>query len=507
MPRKINNGILYFPIEINLFNDRKIRRLVRHSGDAAFTVYLRMICDIYASGYWLEANENFIFDMAELSQLSEEELSELLDVMVRFELFDAMLYREHQVLTSETIQKQYFSVKNKRTVQRLFAENRYILLSPESLDLNDSGNEKDEADKDRVATDSKKAAADLKKKATDLKKKAAENKNRVSGNENAVAGNENADLSTKNEVLGTQSKSKSKNKSESKSESKKIDAIYENKFSSATTTTCETAEKSELNRELNRQLNAESNPKKNPVPNHKLNPVQNPELNPVLNPANQNPAETENLSAIPDSERYNEKASQTTEYASDYPHKPIEMEEIAYAEEVLTDRAAVQSVYTARIDQAAQSASPAPQRYKTFAESARLFREHKLGSEAWQSHLVRGSGMGTGILALVPEALNSFDAHIGVNGDEHSIRNENEYARRFINWWRCLEFRSAHEIDNLTAEKRKRREQARQRAEKGHAYSYSQPAAGISRIEALHKNSREAFKMAKQIINNNSWQQ
>ncbi len=83
----------------------------------------------------------------------------------------------------------------------------------------------------------------------------------------------------------------------------------------------------------------------------------------------------------------------------------------------------------------------------SFAECGRLFQENWRKDETWQAGVVMKSGRGMTILDLVPAALLSFEAHIFSIKQSDEITNTDEYARRFVNWWRSLGFRPAEEID------------------------------------------------------------
>ena len=83
----------------------------------------------------------------------------------------------------------------------------------------------------------------------------------------------------------------------------------------------------------------------------------------------------------------------------------------------------------------------------SFAECGRYFQENWHKDESWKASMVMKSGRGMDTLKLVPKALLSFEAHIFSIKQSDEITNIEEYVRRFVFWWRSLDFKSAEEID------------------------------------------------------------
>ncbi len=103
MARTIKKGLDYFPVDTNILSDLKVRRIKREYGAESFLLYMTLLCDIYANGYWLEANDDYLFDLSEQMQISESRILEMLQAMAKVGMFDADLFTEQQILTSEPI--------------------------------------------------------------------------------------------------------------------------------------------------------------------------------------------------------------------------------------------------------------------------------------------------------------------------------------------------------------------------------------------------------------------
>ena len=47
MGRRVKKGLDYFPLDVDFFQDIKIRKLIRCQGGKALTVYIALLCNIY----------------------------------------------------------------------------------------------------------------------------------------------------------------------------------------------------------------------------------------------------------------------------------------------------------------------------------------------------------------------------------------------------------------------------------------------------------------------------
>ena len=116
----------YFPIDSDLLNNRKIRKLIRISGLPAVAVYITLLGRIYRQGYYLRLDEDTLFDISEELKITEEDLNKYIDNCVQCKLFDPTSYTQ-QVITSEGIQEQYTAMC--RASKRTAEITQYNLLS------------------------------------------------------------------------------------------------------------------------------------------------------------------------------------------------------------------------------------------------------------------------------------------------------------------------------------------------------------------------------------------
>ena len=54
MARPLKKGLGYFPLDTDLYSDRKIQRLLRKYGCKGICIYLAILCEIYREkGYYI----------------------------------------------------------------------------------------------------------------------------------------------------------------------------------------------------------------------------------------------------------------------------------------------------------------------------------------------------------------------------------------------------------------------------------------------------------------------
>lgn len=112
-PKK--RGLDYFPFEIGLLQDRKLRKLKMQYGTIATTTYLSILEMIYGDkGYYLEYAENkddVIWQVLEIMQgrfqPAAETVSDVIDGLVDVQLFSADYYPK--IITSKRVQQTYYS--------------------------------------------------------------------------------------------------------------------------------------------------------------------------------------------------------------------------------------------------------------------------------------------------------------------------------------------------------------------------------------------------------------
>lgn len=108
MPRPKKQGMEYFTFDVNFYQDIKIRKLIRYKGVQGVSIYHILLCQIYASGYYLMWDDDIPFTIAEIAHLEEVYVKEVIDYCLQIELFNRDLFEQEHVLSSHGIQKRFF---------------------------------------------------------------------------------------------------------------------------------------------------------------------------------------------------------------------------------------------------------------------------------------------------------------------------------------------------------------------------------------------------------------
>ena len=130
MARPKNNGLDYFPFDVDFFSDRKIKRLKARYGTDGLAVYIYLICEIYRSGYYIEYNDDLILDISDELNISENATRQIIDFLLSRSLFDDTLAKSDKVLTAASVQRRYQEAK-KGSKREFEVEAGYWLLKAE----------------------------------------------------------------------------------------------------------------------------------------------------------------------------------------------------------------------------------------------------------------------------------------------------------------------------------------------------------------------------------------
>ena len=107
MARTSKKGLEYFPMDIDIFSDLKIRKLIKYQGGKAISIYALLLCSIYKNGYYIEWDEELPFICSELTGFDEAYVSEVIKTCLSLGLFSKELFDAEGVLTSKGIQERY----------------------------------------------------------------------------------------------------------------------------------------------------------------------------------------------------------------------------------------------------------------------------------------------------------------------------------------------------------------------------------------------------------------
>ena len=127
MPRPIKYGLDYFNLDVDFYQDIKMRKLVRSQGGKAIAVYVLLLGFIYKKGYYMRWDPELPFIISEITGFEEVYIQEAIKYCLSVGLFSKELFEKEEVLTSEEIQKNY----NQVSARRSSFIKEYSLLSAE----------------------------------------------------------------------------------------------------------------------------------------------------------------------------------------------------------------------------------------------------------------------------------------------------------------------------------------------------------------------------------------
>ena len=130
-PRKIE--LDYFTFDVDFFQDIRIRRLIKSQGGKSVTVYIFLLCLIYKSGYYMKWDDDALFMISEQSGYGEAYIQEVVESCVTLGLFDAEMFNNEKILTSERIQLRYADVA--KLSKRVFNIKEFSLISSEETPI------------------------------------------------------------------------------------------------------------------------------------------------------------------------------------------------------------------------------------------------------------------------------------------------------------------------------------------------------------------------------------
>lgn len=151
MARISKPGLDYFPLDVNFFQDRKVRRISNRHHAAGIAALTSLLCLIYKEkGFYVAWNQDTLFDISQEVCCEEEEMQAIIDDCLSVGLFDTYIYKEYGVLTSQAIQEQYHKIIiDSRRKYKLPLENFWMIK--EEKEANDNEEETKET-KERKET-------------------------------------------------------------------------------------------------------------------------------------------------------------------------------------------------------------------------------------------------------------------------------------------------------------------------------------------------------------------
>lgn len=134
MARQLKEGLDFFSFDVDFFDDEKIGAISGEFGIKGEITAIKLLCAVYRNGYFIAWNEPLKMKLLKsLPGISSELLEQIVNRLVRWGFFDSSCFGLDKILTSEGIQKRYFSAIKRRKPKE---EYPYLLINVDNNPIN-----------------------------------------------------------------------------------------------------------------------------------------------------------------------------------------------------------------------------------------------------------------------------------------------------------------------------------------------------------------------------------
>lgn len=127
MARPLKDGLDYFPLNVDIFSDKKIKSVRANYGADGIALYIYLLCEIYREGYFIIADDDFVDCAAADLGLTADKTRQLMKFFCRRSLFDDKLFTADTILTAKSIQRRYQEAR-KGSKREIFVDKKSWLL-------------------------------------------------------------------------------------------------------------------------------------------------------------------------------------------------------------------------------------------------------------------------------------------------------------------------------------------------------------------------------------------
>lgn len=124
------NRMCYFPLDVRFFENDKIEFIMAKFGLRGVTIVIRLLCDIYANGYYIRWDDDKSRLMArKLGARNGQFVSQVVRGLLEVGFFDAESYAKHGILTSKSAQEVYLDYVRKCKIEETHDVD-YLIVEP-----------------------------------------------------------------------------------------------------------------------------------------------------------------------------------------------------------------------------------------------------------------------------------------------------------------------------------------------------------------------------------------
>lgn len=145
----MKTDLRYFQQSTSTFLDRTIRRLIIKHQANGFLIYQYLKCEIFReNGYYIVYDEFLTEDIASwFTFIEKKEIERIILYCIEIELFDAKVFETNKVLTSKSIQENYFEI-SRRMKRKIQSNDFWIIQDDRKESQGRNNNETEEVNGD-----------------------------------------------------------------------------------------------------------------------------------------------------------------------------------------------------------------------------------------------------------------------------------------------------------------------------------------------------------------------
>lgn len=134
LARPKKNGLSYFPLDADFFEDPKIKILRARYGRDGIVFYIYLLCEIYKQGYYIQVDDDFEYIISDDLKMDQNKAKQVLNFLLSRSLFDNTLFQSDKVLTSAGIQRRFQLAVKERARKNPIEVGRFWLLKKEETE-------------------------------------------------------------------------------------------------------------------------------------------------------------------------------------------------------------------------------------------------------------------------------------------------------------------------------------------------------------------------------------
>ena len=138
MARPIKQGLDYFPLDVDFFNDDKIQLIEAEFGINGTYIAIRLLTKIYSEGYYYEWSADKCLLLTKnigTESVSNALVNEVVNGLIRRGIFSNSVFNQFNILTSTGIQKRFLNAISRRTIIPIIKE-IWLIPIPKNINVN-----------------------------------------------------------------------------------------------------------------------------------------------------------------------------------------------------------------------------------------------------------------------------------------------------------------------------------------------------------------------------------